>query len=326
VNREATGASSLDGDHNRAFAVDGRWGIGTTGLISGFAARTETPGLTGDQHAYQISGRNETQPLTMGLTYTETGRNFRPEVGFLSRTGGFRKIEAQAFSRLRPRASLFRHFQEVRPHTTYRSFWNPDGFQETVYWHIDSHWELKNSAEVHTGMNVRREGVLRPFEIHPGVTVLPGTYDDAEAQLVFQSNQGAPLYSRTQFVMGGFFGGDRVALEQILRLRIGDTFSTEVAWERNDIDLPVGSFVTNLGRARLSYSFSPRVFVQGLVQYNDRADIWSSNIRFGWLQQANTGIFVVYTDSHLMEGLDAIRTPADRSFIVKISRMFDVLN
>jgi hypothetical protein len=324
VSRQATGASSLDGDHNRAFAVDGRWGIGTTGLVSGFAARTGTPGFSGDQHAYQISGRNETQPLTLGLTYTETGRNFRPEVGFLSRAGGFRKVEAQAFSRLRPRA--LGRFQEVRPHTTYRSFWNPDGFQETVYWHIDSHWELKNSAEVHTGMNVRREGVLEAFEIHPGVTVLPGTYDHAEAQFVFQSNQGAPVYSRTQFVAGGFFGGDRVALEQTVRLRAGDTFNTEVAWERNDINLPSGRFVTNLARARVSYSFSPRVFLQSLVQYNDRADTWSSNFRFGWLWQANTGIFVVYTDSHAIDGLGALRAPAARSFIVKISRMFDLLD
>ena len=67
------------------------------------------------------------------------------------------------------------------------------------------------------------------------------------------------------------------------------------------MDLPWGQFVTNLGRTRVSYSFSPRVFVQGLVQYNDRADLWSSNIRFGWLQQANTGLFVVYTDSHLID-------------------------
>ena len=48
----------------------------------------------------------------------------------------------------------------------------------------------------------------------------------------------------------------------------------------------------------MSYSFSPRVFVQSLIQYNDRADAWTSNFRFGWLQQANTGVFLVYTDSH----------------------------
>jgi hypothetical protein len=70
---------------------------------------------------------------------------------------------------------------------------------------------------------------------------------------------------------GGFFGGDRVQLNPQFRLRVGDRFNTEISWDRNDVDLPWGQFVTNLGRTRVSYSFSPRVFVQGLLQYNDRA-------------------------------------------------------
>ena len=63
-----------------------------------------------------------------------------------------------------------------------------------------------------------------------------------------------------------------------------------------------------------------------------RADLWSMNFRFGWLQDANTGLFVVYTDSNLMDDLSlgAQRfNPnfgrTDRSFTIKFSRMFDVL-
>jgi hypothetical protein len=315
-------------DSNHAFAADGRWGIGQRMLISGFVARTATPGVSTSQHAYQVRGQHDTQPLTLTAAYTETGRNFNPEVGFLSRRNGFRKIEGSAFSRLRPKS--WTKFQEIRPHTIYRGFFNHDGFQETGFWHNDAHWELRNSWEFHTGVNITREGVVRPFEIYPGILVPAGTYDHAEAQLVLQSNQGAPVYGRFQFVKGGFFGGKRVAFRPELRLRIGDVFSTEFSLDRNDIDLGAGSFVTNLARTRVSYSFSPRVFVQSLVQYNDRANVWSSNFRFGWLQQANTGLFVVYTDSHVMDDLDQAglpltSRPTDRSFIIKISRMFDAL-
>jgi hypothetical protein len=153
-----------------------------------------------------------------------------------------------------------------------------------------------------------------------------GTYDHQEAQLSVQSNQGAPVSGRLQVNAGGFFGGDRVNVRPELRIRLGDTFGTDISWDRNAIDLPGGSFTTNLARARVSYSFSPRVFVQSLVQYNDRANLWSSNFRFGWLQRANTGIFVVYTDTHLLDEISFRPSNADRSFIVKISRMFDALN
>ena len=125
---------------------------------------------------------------------------------------------------------------------------------------------------------------------------------------------------------GGYFGGDRVEFRPTMNLRLGQAFTGEFSWSRNDIDLPGGSFVTNLARTRLSYSFSPRIFVQTLIQYNDRADLWSTNFRFGWLQQANTGIFVVYTDSHLIDGTELIPTRTDRSLIVKVSRMFDLLD
>jgi hypothetical protein len=98
-----------------------------------------------------------------------------------------------------------------------------------------------------------------------------------------------------------------------------------VSYQRNDVDLPWGDFVTNLVRTRLSYSFNPRTFVQGLVQYNDRADLWSMNVRFGWLQAANTGLFIVYTDTRGLYDLIPRPERTDRSLTVKFSRMFDVL-
>jgi hypothetical protein len=41
-------------------------------------------------------------------------------------------------------------------------------------------------------MNITREGVRTPFQIYPGIFVPPGTYDNAEAQLVLMTNQGRP--------------------------------------------------------------------------------------------------------------------------------------
>jgi hypothetical protein len=76
----------------------------------------------------------------------------------------------------------------------------------------------------------------------------------------------------------------------------------------------------------VSYSFSPRIFIQSLLQYNDRADLWSMNMRFGWLQAANTGLFIVYNDSRGLYDLFPDREQrTDRSLTVKFSRMFDVL-
>jgi hypothetical protein len=173
-------------------------------------------------------------------------------------------------------------------------------------------------------MNLTREGVTTSFEIFPDVFVPSGIYDHREAQLVAFTNQGAPISTRVRLTFGGFFGGSRVNVSPQVRFRVTETFNTEVVWSRNDIDLPWGAFVTNLVSSRVSYSFTPRIYLQALVQYNDRADLWSSNVRFGWLNQANTGLFLVYNDTQGLADSALIRP--DRSFTVKFSRLLDLLN
>jgi hypothetical protein len=321
TNRQTTGEFATDEDYGRTFGVDGKLGIGMTSVLSGFFARTETPGIDTDDYAYNIRSQTNRPQWDFNIGYQAVGDGFNPQMGFLSRRG-YRKGDVFLMTRFRPENSF--HLQEMRPHTTYRGFWGHDGFQESGFWHIDSHWQFRDSTEIHTGMNLTLEGVRRPFEIFPGVIVPPGTYDHAEAQLVAMSNQGLPVSVSLRAVIGGFFGGDRVQLNPSMRLRAGDALTADINYQRNDITLPGGEFTTNLVRTRISYSFSPRVFTQALIQYNDRADLWSMNFRFGWLQAANTGLFVVYTDTRGLYDLFDRPERTDRSLTIKYSYLLDL--
>ncbi|MDZ7768022.1 MAG: hypothetical protein U5K38_02560 [Woeseiaceae bacterium] len=130
------------------------------------------------------------------------------------------------------------------------------------------------------------------------MTVQPGTYDHEEVQLVFFTNQSLPLSFNTRVVAGGRFGGDRLTLEPVVRYRIGERFRSELSLSHNDFDLPVpnGEFSVNLTRLRLSYSFTPKILLQALVQHNDNTDVLAANLRFSWLQSANSGLYVVYNE------------------------------
>ena len=320
VNRQSNGDLGSSGDYNRTYALDGRLGIGRYGLVSGFAARTSTPDLTGDDQAFSIAAAYDTPTWTVRFDYTDVGEAFNPEVGFLQRDGGFRRPSIFVLRRVRPNNLLGLH--ELRPHVSYRGYWAPDGFQQSGFFHMDTHWEWRNGAEIHTGINLTREGVREPFEISEGVVVPPGTYDNEEVQLVAQSNEGGRLSLQLRATIGGFFSGDRVSLGPQMRFRLNERFITEVNWTRNDIELPTGDFTTNLGRLRISYAFTPRIALQALFQYNDVADIWSSNIRFSWLKAANTGLFVVYNDTRGYGAYTGERP--ERSLQLKFSYLFDV--
>ncbi len=321
TNRLDVGDLARPSSAGRTYGVDGKWGVGPTSMFTGFFAKTDTAGVTEGTHAFNLRSQTNHPQWDLNVGFQQVGAGFNPQTGFLSRKG-YRKPDAMLMTRLRPKD--FIGIQELRPHATFRGFWGLDGFQETGFLHLDNHWQFRDSTEVHTGMNLTREGVRTPFQIYPGIFVPPGTYDHAETQLVYMSNQGAPFSVQMRVTAGGFFGGDRLTLNPTVKFRAGDALTAELSYQRNDVDLPGGAFVTNLIRTRVSYSFSSRVFTQALIQYNDRADLWSMNFRFGWLQAANTGLFVVYTDTRGLYDLFDRPEHTDRSLIVKYSYMFDL--
>lgn len=318
---KAIGVADPIADNNQTVALDGRLGLGEYGQVSGFLSRTFSPHLEGDEHAYNVNLSYVSPVWRLSATITEVAENFNPEIGFLRRESEYRKLTSLALLYYRPENFIGLH--EVRPHVSYQGYWDFAGFQETGRLHVDNHWEWKSGFEIHTGMNFTREGVKQRFEISDSVFVEPATYDHTEAQLVLITNQGRRISLSSRSLIGGFFGGDRVNLRSTLQMRANEVLTAEVIYSYNHITLPGGEFSTNLVTARLSYSFTPRLYLQGLLQYNDRANLWSANLRFGWLQAANTGLFVVYNNVSEAESIHA--APVARSITVKYSRLLNVL-
>lgn len=319
TNRQGTGDLAPDKDYNRLLAADGRLGIGEYGEIKAFVARSVTPGLSDKSLAYRVDGSYATQAVTVGGGFTLVEANFNPEMGFLRRSD-YRKASLSIFSRIRPENFLY--LQEIRPHTTMWGYWGSDGFQETGYVHLDNHWEFKNAYEIHTGFNITREGVREAFEISEGVIVPENTYDHTEVAIVARTDQSDWISVSARATIGGFFGGDRFSFSPSLNVRHGESLSTQFSLSHNDIDLPGGAFVTNLFRARVNYSFTTRIFIQVLAQYNDHENIWSANARFGWLRAANTGLFVVFNQTNQIDGWPG--EPLNRGLTIKYTHLFDV--
>ena len=322
VGRDGDGSylTPRDDDHNRTYGVDGRWGIGDHLLIKGWAARTETPGLAGRDKAYSLDAGYSSERWSGSIAYREVGEDFNPEVGFLSRSE-YRHWNASILRRIRPKD--FWGLLELRPHASYRGYWKFDGYHESGFLHIDNHWEFKTGTEFHTGINFTHDGVLEAFEIVDGVTVDAGEYDHSEAQIVYFTDQSRPFNFYLRTVIGGRFGGDRVSISPTINYRIGETFRSELSIRYNDYDLPNGDFTANLARLRLSYSFTPKMTLQALVQYNDVSEKLGTNLRFSWLQSASSGLYLVYNEVD-ERGIGA--QPRGREFVLKYSRIFDVFD
>ncbi|MFZ1750055.1 MAG: DUF5916 domain-containing protein [Saprospiraceae bacterium] len=316
VNR--TGLGDATDDFNHVYALDGKWGLGQKAQVFGFVAKSVTPGIDGQDHALKLHCNYNWQKWEFRTGYSEVGEGFNPEVGFLQRSA-FRKPEIFGLYRWRPDNLL--NLLELRPHISYRGYWDFNGQLITGYLHIDNHWQWRSGFEVHTGINYTTEGVVEDFNLS-GVVVKKETYKHKELQVVVMTNQNKAVSFNTQMNIGGYFGGNRIATRTSIKARIGDKFASAITLNHNDLDLPNGSLTAFVFGTRLSYSFTPRMFVQSLIQYNNRSKITSVNARFGWLQNANNGLFVVF---NIVKDQTFEETLSTESIRVKYTRSFDLM-
>jgi hypothetical protein len=323
VNRSATGDFAGADNWNRTWGMDGALGVGEAITVNGFAARTETPGMAGRQYAYNMNfGYQDDQHRGL-VEYGVTGEGFNPEVGFLQRPGGYRRFRAGLWETVRTETIRGWGFREFLPHAWYRRYDRLDGGGlHTADLHIDYYWDWENGNYISTGLMGTWEGLSQPFEIYPGVIVPPGEHGGLRFSTEMRTDRRRWISATMTGEFGRFLTGDETSPTFRVTIRDSGRLTLDTTWAHRAISLPQGAFHTNLGNMRVTYNFTPLVFVQSLIQFNDRTERWSTNLRFHWLNTAATGLYVVYNDTESAAGLG----PVNRAFIVKYVRQFDLFN
>jgi hypothetical protein len=309
------------GDYNITAGIDGKVGIGETVSIDGYFAHSETPNRSGAANSYNLSGSYTTRKWEVGAALRHVDDAFNPDVGFLERPS-FVFYSLRILRHLRtPQIPWFR---ETRPHLTFRQFDDVDGRPQSRLIHIDSHFLFANGAFFEApGLNFTREALRAPFEIAPGVVIPAGLYDHFEWASNYNSNLSAPYSFAGNLTIGGFYTGHRVSSTLSLTARPNARFNATLRVGRDDVHLEQGHFINDLIGLRLGYTFTPRMYLQALTQYNTQTASILANVRFGWLGPAGTGLFIVYNEGRTT-GIGA--AVAGRTFAVKFARQFDLGN
>ncbi len=321
------------GDVNRLYAADGRLGIGDQWTFDVLAGRTDTPDLDGNDRLLTAVGEFRSENWQVSAYYDHIGDHFNPESGWVSRFRPLHGYTAQHARVMRyQRVPGIEWLRELRPHTSYTVHHDLDGFKLSERVHMHTHVEFQNGALTMPALDWEMEGLDVPFQIAgTDIVVPPGNYSGWVFWSSQNTNRAAPVSVSNRFSVGSFLSGSRVQLSGGLNVRRGGTFSGSVDLNHNRISLPEGDFNTTLTQIQGRYAFTPRMSVQGSVQYSDQTGMWTGQLRFGWLDTAGTGLFLVLNERQFMEvdgiaGIlprDAVQDP-ERTVVLKYTRQFDI--
>jgi hypothetical protein len=325
VNRQATGEFAASSDFNRSYGADLNLAAGKNTRVFAFLARTDSPQPTGSDHAGRVYADFRSDVWEIRGGYTQVGDRFNAEGGFVPRVG-YRKPEYFVQFGPEPKSERLRFIRKFTPHVSMQNFYGFDDALQSRFWHFHPELQLQNGGRLGFQVNNNADRPLRPFRIFAGrdgktVTIPPGLYKWWEWAPSLATDPSRPIFVSTQVTVGDFYDGKRKQYNMDLGLQSRGRFQAGIGYIRNDVELPHGDFVTDLLRVKATYSFTPRLLLQALVQYNSQTQQASSNIRFAWLSRSGTGFFLVYNDERdtYVPG-DAV---LGRALILKYTRQFD---
>jgi hypothetical protein len=295
--------AAMEGDdYNRTAGADFTLAPHPSLTVNGFVAGTASPGVSGETLGGHLRAAWLDRRWNVHAEYTDLQDNFNAEVGFVPRTG-IRTTKFHVERTPRPGRLGIRVLQPMY-NITYTTDQAGRLLTRRNHYMVGSDWADGSSFTILYNDNLDR--LDRPFTLRPGIVVPAGTYRFGDWRIWYTSSRVRRVYGGVTWAPQTFYGGRRTDSSVQMGVRVSSQLSTEAQYARNDVDLPAGEFVANVGSFRIDYALSPDMLLRSLTQYNSLTEQWSSSVRFRYTWQPGSDLYLVY-DNVRRDGLVEVR-------------------
>ena len=304
---------------NVAYGVDGTFAFYDNLSINTYWARTDTPGMPGDDASYRTQLDYAGDRYGVQIERLVVGDHFNPEVGFVSRRDMHRSFGQFRFSP-RPRNS-----DVVRKYSWVGSLdyiENGAARVETRNFAGEFGIEFQTSDEFSVAYGHNYEFLPQPFPIATDVVIPVGVYETQTVSAGFTFGRQRRLAGGLSVEHGTFYSGHKTTLSVSQgRVGLSPQLSIEPTYSLNRVDLIEGDFTAHLVGSRVTYTMTPLMFASALMQYDSERHSVSANVRLRWEYRPGSELFIVYNEQRdsMAAGFPDL---ANRALIVKVNRLF----
>ena len=310
-------ASQIAQGSSETYGIDGAFTFYDNLAFATYLARTQTTGLDGDDLSYRAEMNYDSDRYGVEIDRLHLGKEFIPEIGFIRRAN-FDKWMANVRFSPRPASGIVRrYFYEGQ----YLYLSNADTHQlESRDARLTFRAQFLTSDQLSITANRAYEQLTEPFEIATNVVIRPGAYAFNQLNVVHEFARQRTLEGKVGLTVGSFYSGTQTTLSlSESRLKLTTRFSLEPTVSLNWIRVDEGEFSAQLLGSRVSYTFSPWMFVSALLQYNSAVHSFSTNLRFRWEYSRGSELFVVYSEGRNTLGPRALLE--NRGLVIKATRL-----
>ncbi len=250
------------------------------------------------------------------------GEGYNPEVGFVRRRDIRQLASTIEYNWFPTSGKIQRHgggfdFDMVG-NDTY-------GFLD---WDMNLQYSIsfRNTSSFFTRLRKQYTYLLDPFDPTRSDGVeLPADTEYTNYQFIarYESDQRKQFFFSLNTRSGEFFNGHRLNLGGSVSYRYQPLGFASIDFTYNRIILPEPYTTTSLYLIgpRFDFTFTRKIFLTSLIQYNSQIQNLSLNTRFQWRFKPVSDIFLVYTDNYFADhqGGLVVGSPRTRALTFKIT-------
>ncbi len=303
---------------NQAYGVDGTFAFYQNVFFNSYYSGTHSEGVAGDTTSYRAQLDYGGDRYGAQVERLFVGDQFRPEVGFVRRRDQLRDFVQLRFS---PRLRSSKIVRKLSWVGSVEHVENVAGRLDTRARRADFGMELHNSDNFGVSFDDSYEFVPAPFAIAPGVTIPVGGYEFRTVTADASFGLHRKLSGTVAVESGSFYTGEKTTF-RVSGSRFSPTprFAIEPSLSINAVTLPYGTFTNGVLTSRITYTMTPWMFTNALVQYNSGTKTISANARLRWEYQPGSELFIVYNEERIRDA-SSFGGPLTRAFIVKVNRL-----
>ncbi len=334
INKQATSTTAIEEEYNRNAGLEFTYISKNGGYNTNVRYHTSIhPEKLAKNNYFGVSGNYNTRSLRIGWDLDFVGENYITAVGVNPRLENYNaeteETERLGYNKFNAWMRYINYVTDKNrklnrhgPRTWHYVYLNPDGSFNESRNNLAYDFNYKNTSRLDFSIRYRNVNLMFPTALlGDSFSPLPL---DSYAFATFNTNYESD--NRKQFVYsirssyGSFFNGTRLNTSASAKLRFQPWGNFGLTYNYNDIKLDdeYGTAKIHLLRFNNDISFSNKIFLNTVVQYDSQSENVSIFSRLQWRFSPMSDLYVIYNENQGTEGLGI----KNRALILKATYWF----
>ena len=297
-----TSRLGFDGKYNVAYGIDGIFRIFKDDYLDVKIAQTQDKNIESnaasfDPTFFRLAWERRTEKgFGFDGCYAYWGKDFNPNSGFIF-TNNVHEIRASGRYGWFPGndSKIFQFNAGVDFEMLSRI---EDGNLENMEISPEFNISTKSGYSAFTAIAMRKEGLVRDFNLTEDVFVAAGDYTFYRFFGNISSPKTKKIAASLDYQAGEFYDGNLYSVALNPELSLSSSFQVSGSYQLDKVSFSTRSqkFTNNIARIKLTYMLNTKISLSSFVQYNEIDNIVITNFRLRYNPRDGNDFYLVFND------------------------------